>query len=73
MTLASEIPVSLSPKERRMIELVADGLRNMDIAEEMGTTSNAVKDYLRVIYDKLGLFNRLELALWALQHEANQV
>jgi DNA-binding CsgD family transcriptional regulator len=37
----------------------------------MGTTEHVVKNYLRVIYDKLGLWNRVELALWyeARRHE----
>ena len=59
--------------ERRVIELVAQGLKNGEIAEVMGTTEHVVKNYLRVIYDKLGLWNRVELALWyeARQHEAS--
>jgi two-component system, NarL family, response regulator DevR len=53
-----------SPRERRVIELVAQGLKNRDVAEAIGTTEHVVKNYLRVIYDKLGLWNRVELALW---------
>ena len=53
-----------SEREHRIIELVAEGLRNRDVAEAIGTTEFVVKNYLRVIYDKLGLWNRLELALW---------
>ena len=33
-------------------------------ADAIGTTEHVVKNYLRVIYDKLGLWNRVELALW---------
>jgi DNA-binding NarL/FixJ family response regulator len=51
-------------REHRVIELVAQGLRNRDVAMEIGTTEHVVKNYLRVIYDKLGLWNRVELALW---------
>jgi DNA-binding NarL/FixJ family response regulator len=51
-------------REHRVIELVAQGLRNRDVATEIGTTEHVVKNYLRVIYDKLGLWNRVELALW---------
>jgi DNA-binding NarL/FixJ family response regulator len=51
-------------REHRVIELVAQGLRNRDVAVEIGTTEHVVKNYLRVIYDKLGLWNRVELALW---------
>jgi len=53
-----------SKRERRVIELVASGLKNREVAEAIGTTDHVVKNYLRVIYDKLGLWNRVELALW---------
>jgi DNA-binding NarL/FixJ family response regulator len=53
-----------SQRENRVIELVAQGLKNRDVADEIGTTEHVVKNYLRVIYDKLGLWNRVELALW---------
>ncbi len=51
-------------REQRVIELVAEGLKNREVAEAIGTTEHVVKNYLRVIYDKLGLWNRVELALW---------
>jgi len=51
-------------REQRVIELVAQGLKNSEVAEAIGTTEHVVKNYLRVIYDKLGLWNRVELALW---------
>ena len=53
-----------SAREYWVIQLVAEGMRNKDVAEAIGTTENVVKNYLRVIYDKLGLWNRTELALW---------
>ena len=53
-----------SDREYRVIELVAEGLKNKEVAEVIGTTEHVVKNYLRVIYDKLGLWNRVELALW---------
>ena len=60
-----------SEREQRVIELVAQGLKNREVANEIGTTEHVVKNYLRVIYDKLGLWNRVELALWyeARKHE----
>jgi len=51
-------------REQRVIRLVAEGLKNREVAEALGTTEHVVKNYLRVIYDKLGLWNRVELALW---------
>ena len=53
-----------SEREYRVIELVAEGLKNKEVAAAIGTTEHVVKNYLRVIYDKLGLWNRVELALW---------
>jgi DNA-binding NarL/FixJ family response regulator len=53
-----------SKRERQVIELVAQGLKNREVADEIGTTEHVVKNYLRIIYDKLGLWNRVELALW---------
>ena len=53
-----------SEREQRVIQLVAQGLKNKEVADEIGTTEHVVKNYLRVIYDKLGLWNRVELALW---------
>lgn len=71
--LASERYGTRIPNEReyRIIELVALGLKNREVADAIGTTEHVVKNYLRVIYDKLGLWNRVELALWyeARRHE----
>jgi|SRR5215467_3154337 len=53
-------------RERQVIELVAQGLTNKDVAGEIGTTEHVLKNYVRRIYDKLGLWNRVELALWYL-------
>jgi DNA-binding NarL/FixJ family response regulator len=60
-----------SEREQRVIELVAQGLKNSEVADAIGTTEHVIKNYLRVIYDKLGLWNRVELALWyeARRHE----
>jgi DNA-binding NarL/FixJ family response regulator len=59
-----------SAREYRVIYFVARGLKNREVANEIGTTEHVVKNYLRVIYDKLGLNNRVELALW---HESRRV
>jgi DNA-binding NarL/FixJ family response regulator len=55
---------TLNERENRIIELVAAGLTNYEIAQEIGRTFHMVKNYLCVIYDKLGVWNRVELALW---------
>ncbi len=59
----------LNNTERRVVELVAQGLKNSEIAEIIGTTEHVVKNYMRIIYDKLGFHNRVEIALW---YEARQ-
>jgi DNA-binding NarL/FixJ family response regulator len=51
-------------REYRIITLVAAGLKNKEVGNVIGTTEHVIKNYLRVIYDKLGLWNRVELALW---------
>jgi DNA-binding NarL/FixJ family response regulator len=60
--------LKLSPKEMRIIAGVTQGLRNKDIAQEVGTTEQVVKNYLRKVYDKLGVSDRLELALYCMHH-----
>ena len=58
-----------STQEHRVIELVAQGLTNREIAKVMDATEFAVKNRLKAIYNKLGFSNRVELALW---HEARR-
>ena len=61
---ASRAP-SLTPRERELIELVRQGLRNRDIAAQLGVTEGTVKVYLHAIFDKVGVDNRTELAMRA--------
>jgi DNA-binding NarL/FixJ family response regulator len=60
-----------SPRQQQVIELVAQGLKNSEVAEIIGTSEYVVKNHLRIIFDKLGFWNRVELALWyeARRHE----
>lgn len=53
----------LSSRETAIGRLVARGLRNKDIAGELGMTEGTVKVYLHRIYEKLGIGNRTELAM----------
>ena len=55
----------LTRRERELIELVRQGLRNRDIASELGVTEGTVKVYLHAIFDKFDVANRTELALRA--------
>jgi DNA-binding NarL/FixJ family response regulator len=59
----------LSPKEQAIIYRITQGKKNKEIALDMGTTEQVVKNYLRKIYDKLGVSDRLELALYCLHHQ----
>ena len=58
----------LTDKEMLIVSCVAQGMKNKDIASEIGTTEQVVKNYLRRVYDKLGVSDRLELALYCVHH-----
>jgi DNA-binding NarL/FixJ family response regulator len=58
-----------SEKEMLIISGVTQGLKNKDIAVQVGTTEQVVKNYLRKIYDKLGVADRLELALYSMHRK----
>lgn len=60
--------VQLTPKETLIVSCVTQGMKNREIALRVGTTEQVVKNYLRKVYDKLGVADRLELALYCLNH-----
>jgi DNA-binding NarL/FixJ family response regulator len=60
--------VQLTPKEALIVSCVTQGMKNKEIASRVGTTEQVVKNYLRKVYDKLGVADRLELALYCLNH-----
>ena len=60
--------VQLTPKESLIVSCVTQGMKNKEIATRVGTTEQVVKNYLRKVYDKLGVADRLELALYCLHH-----
>jgi DNA-binding NarL/FixJ family response regulator len=64
----SRAKVSLTPKESLIVSCVTQGMKNKEIALRVGTTEQVVKNYLRKVYDKLGVADRLELALYCLNH-----
>jgi DNA-binding NarL/FixJ family response regulator len=59
----------LSTKELNVIAYVTQGMRNKEIASQLGTSEQVIKNYLRKIYDKLGVSDRLELALYWLNRQ----
>jgi len=56
----------LSQREREIVVLVAQGFKNKEIAERMFISEQTVKNHLHNIFDKLGVGDRLELALYAI-------
>src|SRR5437868_10209146 len=65
---SSRSKVQLTPKESLIVSCVTQGMKNKEIALRVGTTEQVVKNYLRKVYDKLGVADRLELALYCLNH-----
>ena len=64
-----KVQPKLSKKELAIISCITRGMRNKEIAYQIGTTEQVIKNYLRKVYDKLGVSDRLELALYCLHHE----
>lgn len=60
----------LTPKEMQIVALIVQGCKNKDIAMQLGTKEQVIKNYLRSIYDKTGVSDRLELALFTIHHRA---
>jgi DNA-binding NarL/FixJ family response regulator len=60
----------LTPKEMQIVALIVQGCKNKDIAAQLGTKEQVIKNYLRSIYDKTGVSDRLELALFTIHHRA---
>ena len=58
----------LTPKEMRIVALIVQGCKNREIAQRLKTTEQVIKNYLRSIYDKTGVSDRLELALFTIHH-----
>jgi DNA-binding CsgD family transcriptional regulator len=62
----------LSPREEQVANLVAEGIGNREVGQQLGIKENTVKKSLLRIYDKLGVSNRVELVLYALTHRSAQ-
>jgi DNA-binding NarL/FixJ family response regulator len=60
----------LTPKELQIVALISEGCKNKEIASRLGTREQVVKNYLRSIYDKTGVSDRLELALFTIHHRS---
>jgi two-component system nitrate/nitrite response regulator NarL len=60
--------VLLTRREQSLVDLVAQGRTNRDISRELNLSEHTVRNYLFRIFNKLGTSNRLELALYAINH-----
>jgi DNA-binding NarL/FixJ family response regulator len=58
----------LTPKEIRIVALIVQGCKNRAIAMRLKTAEQVIKNCLRSIYDKTGVSDRLELALFTIHH-----
>jgi len=63
---------ALSQREREIVILVAQGFKNKEMAERMFISEQTVKNHLHNIFDKLGVVDRLELALYAVHHNLHE-
>jgi len=62
----------LTPREEQVVALVADGLTNRQVADELGLSEHTIKKYLLRIFDKVGTSSRVELVLYAMSHGTNR-
>jgi len=58
----------LTPREREIVELVAHGLRNAEVAKRLTITEDTVKSHLNNVFQKLNVRDRVQLTLYALRH-----
>jgi DNA-binding NarL/FixJ family response regulator len=63
--------IRLTPREGQLMGMLAQGIRNKELAYRLGITEGTVKVYLSRLYDKVGASDRFELALLALKNMAS--
>ena len=66
--MSSEDAVSLSDREREVLDLLARGCNNAEIAERLYLSLSTVKHHVSRVLDKLGVDNRLQAAAYAIRH-----
>ena len=67
-SVAARMRQLLTPKELQIVGLIVEGYKNKEIASRLGTKEQVIKNYLRSVYDKTGVSDRLELALFTIHH-----
>lgn len=68
MLLLDTRPIHLSKRQSELIHLLAQGLKNKEIASILGISEGTVKSYLTALFEKVGAKDRFELALFGLKH-----
>jgi DNA-binding NarL/FixJ family response regulator len=71
MVLLNARAISLSNRQRQLIELLVQGLKNKEIAYRLGISEGTVKAYLTTLFEKVGAKDRFELALYGLKNLRN--
>ncbi len=66
-TLLNSRPIALSKRQGQLLGLLVQGLKNREIATEMGISEGTVKAYLTTLFEKVGARDRFELALYGLK------
>lgn len=67
--VGTRVASRLSRRELRIVAAIAQGYRNREIAMRLGTSEQMIKNAVRVIFDKTGVSDRLELALFVVHHQ----
>jgi DNA-binding NarL/FixJ family response regulator len=68
VTEAPKRGFGLTPRELEVVAGVVSGLQNKEVAKKLGVSEDTVKHHISNVFDKLGVSNRLELALFAVSH-----
>jgi DNA-binding NarL/FixJ family response regulator len=68
-TAAGAVAAELSPREAEVLRLVVAGLLNKQIAARLGITERTVKAHLTSVYQRIGVADRTQAALWAQRHD----
>jgi len=68
--VGTRVARELTRTELRIIALLLEGMKNREIAQVLRTTEQVVKNYLRSVFDKVGVSDRVELALYTFHHPA---
>jgi DNA-binding NarL/FixJ family response regulator len=66
---ASRKTFGLTARELDVVTAIVSGFTNREIAQKFSISEQTVKHHLRNIFDKVGVSNRLELALFAINHQ----